>query len=86
MVRRQLKVRASKLARLVNIEERMVQFRQINYVPPSITLEYYHGNNLPFLNRDDILLPIMAVVEGGVRFPLHPLLINFLHTVNASPC
>ena len=75
MVRRQLRVRASKLAQLVNTEERMTQFRQINRVPPSITLEYYHGNNLPFLNRDEILLLIMAVIEGGVRFPLHPLLI-----------
>uniref|UniRef100_A0A2N9GQK0 Uncharacterized protein n=1 Tax=Fagus sylvatica TaxID=28930 RepID=A0A2N9GQK0_FAGSY len=86
MARRQPRVRASKLARLVNTEERMTQFRQIYRVPPSITLEYYHGNNLPVLNQDEIFLPIMAVVEGGVRFPLHPLLIDFLHTVNASPC
>jgi hypothetical protein len=86
MARHQPRVRVSKLARLVNTEERMTQFRQIYRVPPSITLEYYHGNNLPVLNRDEIFLPIMAVVEGGVRFPLHPLLIDFLHTVNASPC
>jgi hypothetical protein len=74
----------SKLTRLVNLEERMAQFRQIYCVPPSITLKYYHGDNLPLINRDKIYLPIMAVVEGGVRFPLHPLLIDFLHTVNAS--
>jgi hypothetical protein len=86
MARRQPRVRASKLARLVNTEERMTEFRQIYRVPPSIILEYYHNNNLPVLNRDEILLPIMVVVEGGVRFPFHPLLIDFLHIVNASPC
>jgi hypothetical protein len=85
MARTQPKARASKLARLVNSEESMVRFRQLYHVPPSIHLAYCHTDNIPVINRDEILLPIMAVVEGGVRFPLHPLLINFLQTVNASP-
>ena len=46
----------------------MAQFRQIYCVPPSITLKYYHGDNLPLINRDEIYLPIMAVVEGGLGF------------------
>jgi hypothetical protein len=65
MARHQPRARASKLARLVNTEERMAQFRQIYRIPPSIALEYHHGDNLPVLNWDEILLPIMAVVEGG---------------------
>ena len=63
----------------------MTRFRELYCVPPSIRLAYCHTDNIPVINKDEILLPIMAVVKGGVRFPLHPLLINFLQTVNASP-
>uniref|UniRef100_A0A2N9II57 Uncharacterized protein n=1 Tax=Fagus sylvatica TaxID=28930 RepID=A0A2N9II57_FAGSY len=69
MARHQHRARASKLARLVNTEERMAQFRQIYRIPPSIALEYHHGDNLPVLNWDEILLPIMAVVEGVNGLP-----------------
>jgi hypothetical protein len=85
MARRQPRVKASKLARLVNSEERLAQFRQIYRVPPTVTLKYYHWDDLLVLNWDEIIILIMAVVEGGVRFPLHPLLIEFLQTINASP-
>ena len=86
MVGRRSRARASKLAWLVNSEDRMNQFRQIYRVPPDIILKYYSCDDFPLLNRDEIIIPIMAIVEGGARFPLHPLLIDFLQTVNASPC
>uniref|UniRef100_A0A2N9FSF6 Uncharacterized protein n=1 Tax=Fagus sylvatica TaxID=28930 RepID=A0A2N9FSF6_FAGSY len=85
MARTQSRSRASKLARLVNSEASMTRFRELYRVPSSIRLAYCNLDDLPVINKDEILLPIMAVVEGGVRFPLHPLLVNFLLIVNATP-
>uniref|UniRef100_A0A2N9EP46 Uncharacterized protein n=1 Tax=Fagus sylvatica TaxID=28930 RepID=A0A2N9EP46_FAGSY len=76
---------ASKLAMLVNTEESMARFRSLYQIPPSISLTYCNSDDFPVINRDEILLPIMAIVEGGVRFPLHSFLIDFLQTVNATP-
>uniref|UniRef100_A0A2N9HKZ0 Uncharacterized protein n=1 Tax=Fagus sylvatica TaxID=28930 RepID=A0A2N9HKZ0_FAGSY len=85
MARVQSRSRASKLARLVNSEESMARFRELYRVPSSIRLAYYDIKNFPVINDDEIMLPVMAVVEGGVRFPLHPLLTTFLQIVNATP-
>ena len=72
MARTQSRSRASKLARLVNSEASMTRFRELYRVPSSIRLVYCNLEYFPMINKDEILLPIMAVVEGGVRFPLHP--------------
>ena len=70
---------------VLRLISQLIGIETLRLTPPSIRLAYCNLDDFPVINKDEILLSIMAVVEGGVRFPLHPLLVSFLQIVNATP-
>jgi hypothetical protein len=63
----------------------MALFRHHYGVPDDVYLEYkFWEDALPGEPRD-LILPLVAIIEGGVRFPMDPLLTNFLDYFNLSP-
>ncbi len=74
-----------KLAKYLNTPEAMARFHHHYGVLDDVHLEYrYWEDTLPG-EPGDLILPVVAIIKGGVRFPLDPLLTNFLDYFNLSP-
>ena len=58
--------RANKLAKLVNSSESMKVFREKYRVPNDVRLRYCRSDDLPLLNRDEIVIPVMSVEKEGL--------------------
>jgi hypothetical protein len=74
-----------KFAKLVNTEEKITQFKSRYGFPKDVHIRYVPYGNLALLQHEDLVLPIVAIVEGGVRIPMHPLFIQFLIHFRLSP-
>ena len=74
-----------KLSRYVNTPEAMAVFRHLYEIPNNMGHRYVHWSDaLPF-SAGELLIPVVAVVEGGVHFPMEPLLADFLNYFSLSP-
>uniref|UniRef100_A0A2N9ENV8 Uncharacterized protein n=1 Tax=Fagus sylvatica TaxID=28930 RepID=A0A2N9ENV8_FAGSY len=74
-----------KLAKYLNTPEAIARFCHYYGVPDDVHLEYRYWKDTLTGEPGDLILPMVAIIEGGVRFPLNPLLTNFLDYFNLSP-
>uniref|UniRef100_A0A2N9I0U4 Uncharacterized protein n=1 Tax=Fagus sylvatica TaxID=28930 RepID=A0A2N9I0U4_FAGSY len=64
----------------------MAVFRQVYEIPDDVGLKYVHWSDALVPASGCLLLPVVAIVEGGIRFPLDPLMADFLsHLHRLSP-
>ena len=73
-------------AYLLNTEASLATFRQNYSVPNDVEVAYCHESEI-VLHRGvgTAFLPLMSILEGGVKFPIDPFLLDTLRYYGLSP-
>ena len=82
---RKKKMKRGKLSRFVNTPEAMAVFRHVYEIPNDMGLKYVHWSDALNPATGDLFLLVVAIVEGGIRFPMDPLMADFLSYLRLSP-
>ena len=71
---------------LLNARVPLATFRQNYRVPDDVEVMYCHESEI-VLHRgaSTAFFPLMSILEGGVRFPIDPLLLNAFRYYGLSP-
>ena len=73
-------------AYLLNTEASLATFRQNYSVPNDVEVAYCHEIEIVLhKGAGTTFFPLMSILEGGVRFPIDPLLLNTLRYYGLSP-
>ena len=75
-------------AHLLNTKASVATFRQTFNIPEDVNVAYFHESEIAFYKHFEsktAFFPLMAILEGGVRFPVSPLLLNTLRFYGLSP-
>ena len=63
----------------LNTEASLANFRAVYDIPGDVEVAYYHEGDITLQWRPHVVFfPLMAILEGGVRFPLDPLILSTL--------
>ena len=71
---------------LLDTAAALATFRQAFEVPEDVEIAYCQESEMA-LHRggNTVFFPLMAILEGGVRFPIDPLLVNTLRYYGLCP-
>ena len=73
-------------AYLLNAKAPLAAFRQNFSVPDDVGMAYCHESEITFHKGEGTaFFPLMSTLEGKVRFPIDPLLLNTLRYYGLSP-
>ena len=71
---------------LLNTEASLATFRQRFNIPDDMDVVYCYESEITFHRRaNTYFFLLMAILEGGVRFPVDPLLLNTLRFYRLCP-
>ncbi len=74
-----------RLAKYVNTPEAMATFHRHYGISDEVRLEYCFWEDAIPKQLGDLCIPLVAIIEGGVRFPMDPFLMEFFNYLNHSP-
>ena len=68
-------------SRLLSSEASLATFRAAYNVPEDVDIAYCHKGDIDIQRHrgvNTVFFPLMAILKGGIRFPVNPLVIGTL--------
>lgn len=75
-----------KFKAMVDTLEKLAEFRKIYNIPDNVEVSYCPESEAIILRGEGkVVIPLVAIVEGGFRIPMSDLLTNFLRNFKVFP-
>ena len=72
--------------KLVDSEEAIKKFVTDYKIPSNVGLKYYKEGDWHIMRREgEVVIPIIAFLEGGMRLPMHPVMKDYLRHFWLAP-